>query len=234
MLRKSPVLATVLVFTAASSWGYQAEPVQNGGIIKGQVKVAGAIPKDETVEVTRNQPFCGQTLPQEKYVISAKGGVKNVTVTITDMPKGKPVPATEVVVDNRKCAFHPHVQVGVTGQTLKLRNDDPMLHNAHLYLDKKTLFNVALPIQGGEIAKSLDKTGLIRIGCDVHSWMKGYLQVADHPYITVTDEEGNFSMTDVPPGSYDLTFWHEAFGARQRQVTVEANGTAGVQVEYSK
>jgi plastocyanin len=234
MLKKTCVITAVLMLAAASAWGYEGGPVSNGGTINGTVKVSGAIPQDETIDVTKDQGVCGQTLPRQKYVISADSGVKNVVVSIKNIEKGKPVPDEAVVIDNKKCAFHPHVQVGVMGQKMSVQNDDPMLHNTHMYLDKKTMFNAALPFQGAKIPKTIKKTGLISIECDVHSWMQGYLMVSDNPYITVTDENGGFTISDVPPGTYEVEFWHEAFGTQQQQVTVDANGTATMEVEYKQ
>jgi plastocyanin len=234
MVKKSLILAMGLMLVAASAWGYEAGPVNNGGTIKGMVTVAGPIPQDETIDVTRDQGRCGETLPRQKYVISSDGGIKNVVVYIAQIEKGKPIPEDKIVIDNKKCAFHPHVQVAVKGQTMTVKNDDPMLHNTHMYIDKKTIFNAALPFQGVEINRPLNKTGLVDIECDVHSWMQGYIYVSDNPYITVTDEEGNFSIGDVPPGTYDLQFWHEAFGTQQKKVTVEANGTITVEAEYKQ
>jgi plastocyanin len=222
------------MFAATSAWAYEGGTVSNGGTIKGTVKVTGTIPQDPTIDVTKDQAVCGEKLPRQKYVISPDGGVKNVVVFIENIEKGKPIPDEPVVIDNKKCAFHPHVQVGVVGQKMSVQNDDPMLHNTHMYLDKKTMFNAALPFQGAKIPKPIKKTGLISIECDVHSWMQGYLMVSENPYITVTDENGSFTISDVPPGTYEIEVWHEAFGKQEHKVTVDANGTATLEVEYKQ
>ncbi len=234
-MKKIVFLAVVLCMLATvTAWAYEGGPVSNGGEIKGKIKVTGAVPGDETVKVTKDPKFCGETLPREKYVIGSDGSVQHAVVFIEGIAKGKPVPKTEVLVDNKKCKFTPHVQVATLGQTMVVRNDDPMLHNTHMYLNKKTIFNSALPRTGMEIKKPINKAGLVEVHCDAHTFMLGYLYVLDHPYIAVTDAQGNFSIKDVPPGSYKVKIWHEALGEQEKSVTVTANGVAELAVSYQK
>lgn len=227
-------IVSLLLVPSLSSWGYEGGEVKDGGGVKGKIKITGAIPQDETIKVTKDQQVCGETLPREKYVISSDGGVQNAVVLIEGINKGKPIPKEEVEIDNDKCRFKPHVQAGVTGQTMVVKNGDPMLHNTHMYLDKKTIFNAALPRQGMEIKKPIPKTGIVEIHCDAHQWMLSYLYVADHPYITVTDANGNFSIKDIPPGTYKLKVWHEALGTQEKSITITSKGTLEETIEYKK
>jgi hypothetical protein len=113
-----------------------------------------------------------------------------------------------------------------------VRNDDPMLHNTHMYLDKKTVYNLALPITGMEVKKSINRKGLITIECDEHDWMKGYLYVLDHPYSAVTEATGNYTIRDIPPGTYEIEVWHEAFGMQEHKVTIGPKETVELNIEY--
>jgi plastocyanin len=228
------IIIAALFLSSFSVWGYESIQVKEGGSIKGKVKVTGAVPKDETVIVTKDKEHCGEKLPREKYVISADGGVKNAVVMIEYIIKGKPVPHENAVIDNRHCAFHPHVQVATMGQTLVIRNSDPMLHNTHLYLNKKTVYNFALPRTGMEIKKPINKAGLIEVECDAHDWMRGYLYVADNPYITVTDANGNFTLGNIPPGTYELDIWHEAFGMQEHKITIGPNEALELNIEFKQ
>ena len=173
-------------------------------------------------------------MPREKYVISADGGVRYAVVMIEGITKGKAIPKENVVVDNKKCAFHPHAQVGVEGQTLVVRNNDPMLHNTHMYLHTITVFNAALPITGMEIKRPIRKAGLWDIKCDAHTFMRGYLYIADNPYLAVTDAEGNFSIKDIPAGAYNVKVWHEALGEQEKTITIAPNGTEELAIDYKK
>jgi plastocyanin len=231
---KKILFVAAAVFYALAAWGYETIEVKEGGSIKGTVKIAGPVPKDEMILVTKDKEHCGEKLPREKYVIGAEGGVKNAVVIIEYISKGKAIPKESAIIDNKHCAFRPHVQTAVQGQTLVVKNDDPMLHNTHLYLNKKTVYNFALPRTGMEIKKSINKAGLIEIECDAHDWMKGYLFVTDHPYSTVTDENGKFSIGDIPPGAYEVEIWHEALGTQEHKVTIAPNEVLELNIEFKR
>ncbi|MCK5512492.1 MAG: hypothetical protein KAI96_06765, partial [Thermodesulfovibrionia bacterium] len=97
-----------VAFTAGAK--YEVTEVANGGSIEGTVKFAGAtVPKDETKTLTAEIDLCGKTLPAEKYLINSNKQIKNVVVFIEAITAGKPFPKEPVVVDNKKCAFVPHV-----------------------------------------------------------------------------------------------------------------------------
>ncbi len=227
----------VFLFTltfALSAWGYEAITVKDGGTMKGRVKVTGTIPQDETFSPTKDKAHCGETMQREKYVISAEGGVRYATVMIQGITKGKAASTDVVLVDNKNCAFHPHVQVAAVGQTLGVRNSDPMLHNTHMYLNKLTVFNAALPITGMEVKRPIRKEGLWDVHCDAHTFMHGFMQVSDSPYVAVTDAAGRFTISDIPAGTYKVKIWHEALGEQEKTVTITPNGTADLTVDYAR
>lgn len=232
MLKRILPLFILIPAMSVNCMAYEQIQVKDGGGIKGRVMVTGNIPQDETIKVTKDNFACGDTLPREKYVISPDGGVRYAVVFIEEIVKGKAIPKEPVEIDNVKCAFTPHVQVGVKGQQLIIKNTDPMLHNTHLYLDKRTVYNFALPITGMKIKKPIRKDGVMSVECDAHSWMKGYLYLIDHPYIAVTDENGAFSIGDIPPGDYEIKIWHEALGEQEQHITVPAGGDAELNVEF--
>jgi uncharacterized protein (DUF2141 family) len=122
---------------------------------------------------------------------------------------------------------------------MKVRNDDPVLHNSHFYLlradsSKKNVINLALPKQGVEIGKKkiLRKPGLLSVQCDAHDFMQAWVWVAENPYAVVTGDDGSFSLSDVPAGSYKLTIWHEELGEKTVDVTVEAGKAANVDFSF--
>ncbi len=212
---------------------YTAGAVTNGGSIKGTIK---ASPKqDETVKVSKDNSHCGDSLPAEKYIIGGDGGLKNTVVKIEGITEGKDFASKDdPVITNKDCKFAPHVTVARKGALMKVRNDDPLLHNSHFYLTdgkkKKNVINLALPKKGLEISKKkiLRKGGLLSLQCDAHDFMQAWVWVVNHPYAVVTGSDGGFELSDVPAGSYKLTIWHEALGEKTVDVTVEAGKTATV------
>ena len=230
---RGPLVATVLLLAAnCADAEYREVAVANGGTIKGQVRITGEIPKLPPQPVFKQQEVCGDTMPDERLVVGEKGALRNVVVSLTNVSTGRPVARDQVVtLDNVKCAFVPHVASATVGQMLVLRNSDPFLHDAHALLGSETLFNVAIP-KGHTVRKPLAYPGLVRINCNIrHTWMHAYLYVGENPYHAVTDSSGNFTIDQVPAGTYTLRVWHELLGSLDRQVTVEPGKTATVDVE---
>jgi plastocyanin len=223
-----------VAFTAGAK--YEVTTVTDGGSIEGTVMFAGAtIPKDETVTLTSEQELCGNTLPAQKYLINSSKQIKNVVVFIEAITAGKPFPKKPVVVDNKKCAFDPHVAVSFRAQGSKITysNSDPVFHNVHSYIKGKTVVNLGLPKQGSTVTKPVRKSGVMEVKCDSHPWMLGYVYVLRHPYGTVTDEKGSFALSDIPPGTYNISAWHEALGTvKMEGVKVEAGKARKIKVEF--
>jgi plastocyanin len=228
------VLLLVLLFIGGAARAYEVIQVPNGGTIKGKVKFAETPPKDEVIQTNKNQDYCGNTLPANKYLISPSGEIENVIVLIENIDKGKSIPKEPVVINNHKCAFDPKIIIGFKGTQLEIKNSDPILHNTHLYQDGKTLYNVALPNKGDDIKRPIRKVGLVDVKCDTHKWMRGYVYVSEHPYVAVTGADGSFSLTDVPPGKYKVKAWHAALGEVTKEVEVTAGKSTEVNFEFKK
>ncbi len=227
------VLAVLLSFSL-TSFAYETIEVKNGGSIEGVVGLAGAVLKDPTVTLSSETKYCGKSMPAEKYVIKDKK-IKNVVVYIEEIKAGKAVPAESVTLTNAKCAFVPHVAVGFKGNKFVERNDDTIFHNIHTYLNGRTMYNIGLPEKGASVTKPLTKTGVIEVTCDSHPWMHGYLYVSDNPYAVVTNDKGEFSLKDLPPGTYTVEAWHEALGkVKVPNVKVESGKATKITLEYKK
>ena len=210
---------------------YQEVAVTNGGTIIGHVRVSGEIPALPPQTVYKEQATCGTTIPDQRLLVDKSRGLRNAIVSLVDVKAGKPIARDQpVALDNVKCMFVPHVLTASVGQMIEIHNSDPFLHDAQALLGPQTLFNVAVP-KGRTVRRPLAYAGLINIICNVrHTWMHAYLFVAEHPYHTVTNANGEFRIDGVPPGTYTLRAWHELLGSVDRPVTVEGNKTATVDV----
>lgn len=205
--------------------------VADGGIVAGQVVFHGTVPTRQVIP-NKDVDVCGG--PREDPLIEAgpAGGVANTLVYLAEVPKGKtwPAPAKPPELDNVKCRFEPEVQVIRPG-SIDIVNTDPVLHNTHGYYGKRTAFNTALPNQDQRIAADLPKAGTVRVDCDAHGWMEGYIYVRDNPYYAVTGPDGKFSITDVPPGEYKLVTLQPYSALVEQQVTVTAGKSADLTIE---
>jgi hypothetical protein len=229
-------LAVICAIPGASAVAYEAVTVADGGSIKGKVTFPGPPPPRKKVIPTKDKEACGTGVREvDQITVGPDKGVQNAIVYLKKVEKGKAweKPAKAPVIDNVKCDFNPHVQVIPAGD-IEIVNSDPVLHNTHGFLDKVTVFNVALPNQGQRIAKPLKRTGLVRVECDAHGWMLGWIYVADNPYYAVSAKDGTFTIANIPPGSYTLVAWQEYTGPVEMPVTVKAKEAASVTVELKK
>jgi hypothetical protein len=110
-------------------------------------------------------------------------------------------------------------------------NPDRVNHNVHIFSAANPAFNKSQPGSRRKMnVKAVKKAeGPVPVKCDVHGWMKAWIAYIPHPYFAVTDENGKYTIENVPPGTYKLAYWQEACGTNKDQpvsVTVEAGGTA--------
>jgi len=215
---------------------YEAVQVADGGTIQGKVAFPGSPPPKKKVIPTKDKEACGSA-PRDvdQIVLGADKAVQEAVVYLQKVDKGKAweKPAKTPEINNVKCDFQPHIQVMPVGD-LDIVNSDPVLHNTHGFLDKLTVFNVALPNKDQRIKRPLRKPGLVRVECDAHGWMLGWIFVAENPYYAVTGKDGSFTIKDVPPGSYTLVAWQEFTGPVEIPVTVKAKEVVSVPVELKK
>ena len=138
------------------------------------------------------------------------------------------------MIDQVGCRYTPHVFGMRVGQTLKIRNSDATLHNIHATPAANPEFNMGQPIQGMEFDRTFDAAEvMVPFKCDVHGWMNAYVGVLDHPYFAVTGDDGNFDISELPPGDYVVEAWHEELGTQTQNVTVGEGGTAEVSFTFT-
>ncbi len=227
-----PTLLGLALLTAPSvTLAYEGGAVSGGGKIVGTVKYAGPKVKVKKLAVTKDKKACGKPKDSQELVVGKKKALRFAVISISDIKKGKEAKKGKPVLDQKSCEYVPHVQAALKGSKLKIINSDPVLHNVHSYhANKRTAFNLAMPIQNQKIKKKLKKTGVISINCDAgHTWMSAYVVVFDHPYFAVSDARGQFELNDVPPGTYTLELWHEKLGKQTQKVTVASGKSATVE-----
>lgn len=205
------------------------------GAIQGTVTYERALPKG-TLQDRSSDPACGvKQVGDETLLVGPRKGLQNVLVRLEDAPPVAPGPLAPVSVFQRGCSYEPRVQGAVEGQKLLIRNDDPTLHNVHAYRDTRSLFNIAQPPGPRVVEKSVAPgTEVMRLKCDVHPWMAGYVIFGKSSYFAVTRPDGSFELKDVPPGSYTLTTWHEALPRRSLGVVVLEGKAVHVHIELSQ
>lgn len=132
-----------------------------------------------------------------------------------------PPPEGVALLRHEKALLVPRV-VGVrTGQGLKIRNEDDLLHNSHGLTYVNPEFNFGQPVAGHEEVKKFDLPEvMILVKCDIHPWERAWLGVVEHPFFAVTGADGRFEIRDVPPGRYTIEVWQERYKPVTRDVLV--------------
>jgi plastocyanin len=214
---------------------YTVIEVAAGGTISGTVTYAGAPPTPAKLQVTKDVAVCGKEgHVDESLMVSAKKGIKDVVVSIKNVSKGKALDAlgTDFVLDQKVCAYRPHVLIVPVKKTLRILNNDGILHNIHTYSKTNPAKNLAQPKFKKELTMTFDHAEVIPVKCDVHGWMSAYIVVVNQPYYAVTDAEGKYTIADIPAGKYTVEFWQEKLGTKTAEATVAASGTATVDFTY--
>ena len=217
----------LLMLAVSLTFLFSSLETASAGSIVGKVKFSASPPTLEAIKVSKDQDYCGEMLPNEIYIVDADKGLKNAVVFIEAAPAGKTADPEKLnIVENNGCLYAPRILAMQKGERLRVRNNDPKLHIPHSYLKERTVFMLSLPFRSTALdaTRKIRDPGILKLVCDTHSWMTGFVHVFDHPYFSVTNEQGEFSIPNLPAGSYTLKVWHEGGGIRSQEITVLENG----------
>ena len=201
----------------------EAEPAataEGWGSVKGRIVYGGDPPEQPKVDVPANIEFCkDHEIVDETLIVHAENkGVKNVFVylrrTSSIAPELTNPPADQAIIDQERCVFIPHAQVMRVEQGLKVISNDPTKHNTHTFPSPRNqVFNQIINENdriGRDIPISRAENKPFQVKCDIHPWMSAWVLPLDHPYGVVTDENGNFEISNLPAGEVSLMIWHES------------------------
>jgi plastocyanin len=232
MMRRSHILFAFVLLLVLD-----AAVASAGGTIEGKTVFTGKPRRNPLIQMGAD-PNCqrineGKKVVQKMVDIQRDRSIDNVFVHVLGDLTAAGAPPEAVVVDQQGCIYHPRVSAGVTGQTLKITNSDPTLHNVHTQSKQGNGFNVGQPKAGMEYAHILKgEEVMLRLKCDVHPWMTGFIGVKKNPYFAVTRAGGGFTIADVPPGTYTVQAWQERLGTVEQEVTVVEGETVTVEFGF--
>jgi plastocyanin len=210
------------------------------GDISGRVVFTGTPPPVDVVRMGIDQ-VCAQTVganvQSQAVLIGKDGALENAFVYVKDgldPAYSFVIPTTPVTLDQKGCRYTPRVFGVRAGQPVEIVNSDATLHNVHALPMMNQEFNQGEPAQGARMQKTFTVPEvMVRFKCDVHAWMSAYVGVMTHPFFAVTGADGTFSIKGLPPGTYTLEAWHEKFGTRTANVTINEHQTEHPSFSFS-
>ena len=218
------------------------------GTITGTVMYEGDAPARPALTATKDQ-HCIDTVKgtkSEALVVSKGKGIKNVVIYARVRGAKPTIPDKNPVMDQKECAYYPHVLAVVAGSTVDITSSDPIAHNVHSHAKKNNAINYQIPQPGKVIPHKIEKVENIKFTCDIHAWMTGYIVAVPNDFFTVTGykdadnawissdayeksaDTGNYSIADVPAGRVRVVAWHEELGSANKTIEVPASGDIAV------
>jgi plastocyanin len=135
------------------------------------------------------------------------------------------LPQRRALMEQKDKKFIPHVLVIETGTTVDFPNLDPIFHNAFSNFNGQ-IFDLVLYPPGSSQSVRFRRPGIVRVFCNIHPSMSAVIAVVDSSYFTTTEEDGSFSIPDVPAGNYRV---HErATPENLERLATSVSVTAGI------
>lgn len=178
------------------------------------------------------EAWAGGTISGSVSAPQAK--LKKNCVVYVDNVAGQWPPTHGAEMDQKGLVFYPHVLPVVVGTTVNFLNHDNVLHNVFSPDDIAEKFNLGTWPPGEVKTYTFAKTGSAALLCNVHTEMEGYVVVLQNPFFALTDENGNYTIKDVPPGTHTLKVWNKKFKADPKQVEVKEGAASQVSFELKK
>lgn len=204
--------------------------------LKGRFVYDGTPPAAKFFDTAgKDAAVCGkQKIPDESLVVDAASkGIANVAVfarkTSRTHESAKEATKQEIPFDQKDCIFLSHVLGVQVGQTLLLKNSDPIGHNTNITTQADTSINPLLP-PAGEVKHVFRRPQLVPIPvtCNIHPWMKAYILPRGDSYFAVSGKDGSFEIANLPAGE-DIEFqvWHERAAGPQGSLLAKKEWAKG-------
>ncbi|HEY1892324.1 MAG TPA: hypothetical protein VGG63_18155 [Steroidobacteraceae bacterium] len=171
--------------------------------------------------------------------VTLPNGQPLADAVVTVRSNGKKLPAAapmHAMMDQMNRMFAPEVLVVPVGSSVSFPNSDSVSHQIYSFSAAKRF---QLPLYRGKPYAPVlfDRVGVVILGCNIHDWMIGYIDVTDAPFYGTTDAQGGWAA-QVPPGDYEITVWHprmhELTPTLVREISVDAGDRATLALQLTK
>jgi plastocyanin len=207
------------------------------GTLSGKVTLSGTAPKLKPLDLSK-EPVCAKMhasdpLFPEAVLTGYGNSLRNVVVYISSGDTDQEsIPSSPIVYDQQGCHYTTHVVAFRVGQEIRISNSDPISHNIHPLARANREWNkIQLP-GVPPFSYSFDHEEIIPIKCNIHPWMQGYFVVLRTSHFSVTSDDGQFSLPNLPPGHYTVTAWHEVYGSQSKEITIGGEQTESLDFSF--
>lgn len=192
----------------------------------------------------------------QPFQVGSSGGFRDVVVLIQNIKKGKVFDYTPPRIEAIDCRFAPYISIVRNKHSVEIVNMDPVLHDIQAYetsrFGARVLFNVPLPInkklrksrlmegkapknRSGEVmtqqVRMRKGRNIFVMQCGFHAYMESWALAVENPYFALSDRDGRFMITDIPPGTYKVRGWHPLI-TKEYTVTIESNEVARLDMKF--
>jgi plastocyanin len=207
------------------------------GNITGSIMFEGDAPSMDAIDMSAESVCAAKhssTPMVQEVVVNGNGTLANVFVYVKEGLENLEFPTPgAVLLDQDGCVYLPHVLGVMVGQDITIKNSDGLLHNINASPSINRGFNSSQPVSMETTRSFRSAEVMVPVRCDVHRWMNAYIGVLDHPFHSVSNSSGAFSLSTLPPGDYVIEAWHERYGTQTQNVTVTTGQTAEVTFTFS-
>lgn len=229
--------------------GPVASPKEGFGSITGRIVIAESdasnVPQQDVIRYAVgtapvDSGVCASQMPifDDSLVVNPMNrGIKNTFFYLEEKPRGGKdsiasqsswpgATDSKLVLDQINCTYKPHAMIVNAGESFTANSQDPVVHSYKGSPPSSTSFNENVPSNGSIEVNvfSRPESKPVPISCATHNWMSGYQLPLDHPYGAVTDDNGKFTITDLPSGDHEFIIWHEKGGTIfEREYTIVAD-----------
>ena len=234
--------AATLAALPAIAGKYTEIEVTDGGTITGTLMAGDDVQAEsKSYTISKDTAICGEGTREVNFVRVVDGHLLDAVVFLVKVGEGKPFPEelATLTIDQKACEFVPAMSVIANKGDMTAINGDATLHNIHVYElignARRTLLNVSQPNEGDEVTKQIKvrKGDGLKVECDAHDFMHAFVFVAKNPYYAVVNDDGTFTIDNIPAGTYSVAVWQGQLGTKDMgSVEVTASGETTLDLTY--
>ena len=196
------------------------------GTIKGRVNTSA-----ESLPKAPPRYYLGPYRSARAPSALTEGDPTDIVVYLQNAPDSGPVASDDATMEQKEETFFPHVLPIVAGTTVTFPNKDNFYHNVFSVVAGKR-FDLGRYPQGQTSSPTFTKPTVSIVRCEIHSGMKAYIVVLKNSYFAVPNQDGQFELPAVPPGTYTVVAWHPNKKEQVKTVTVPESGAVSIDFSF--